>query len=227
MGPPRSDATSTDAVAPDTGWRQHGTTPDIHIAATDDPRDVLRRAEDQLARDPIADSFLIGLLHQRATKGVPGRYWVASERDGVPAGVVVQIPPGGLARLTTMPRAVVQRAADSIPAEGVPVGGVAGPPDAATAFAAQCADTTKSPVVPTMGERLYEVVDVHAPRRVPGSMRPATTGDMPLLLEWTRAFGIGTAQGFGAASTADRTSAAPVDIASPCESGPMRVRCSR
>ncbi len=171
---------------------------DYDVVATHDPAVALELVSAVLERDPTGNCFLVGLLRGRSASGVPGRYWVA-RAAGEAAGIAVQTPPGGIARISAMPRALAQLCAEAMLAEGVMVAGIDGAPEVALAFAGHWAESTKQAVVPVIGERVYEITRVEEqPVGVPGAMRTATDADTDVLMRWVAGFGADTATSFGA-----------------------------
>lgn len=78
--------------------------------------------------------------------------------------------------------------ADHLMANDWSIPGVVGPLPHSEQFASLWARRTGYNARVHMRERAYELRRVQAPQPVPGLLRPAETGDLPLLAEWTRAF---------------------------------------
>ena len=159
----------------------------IEVSFSDDAGWVLDKAKVFLRSKPVHHNLILALLHARVVHYEPGRYWVATDGNAV-VGVVFQSPLSFRAVVTPMVPEVVLPVVDAISDTGVKLPGVVG--DAATAayFAGQWAERQKSPVVPFIAQRLYEVDKVKMPTAVEGHFRKAVPNDRERLVDWVRRF---------------------------------------
>jgi predicted GNAT family acetyltransferase len=67
--------------------------------------------------------------------------------------------------------------------------GVVGPPDAALAFAERWVQAHGGQARTAMEERVFQLTEVIQPEPIAGSLRLATRGERPLLVDWITAFG--------------------------------------
>jgi len=192
----------------------------------DDPSQVLEEAAAFLASEPVLHNLILTLLHARASRPEPGRYWVASEGEKV-RGVVLQSPLSYAASVTPMPPEAVVAVVDAITASGIGLPGVNG--DAATAarFAGQWTERTRSAAIPFQGQRLYEFLESGERPPASGGLRRDTPGDRDLVVEWVRLFQIEIGE-------PDHDAAAIVDqwLASGCvwiwdDDGPVSMAVTR
>ena len=159
----------------------------IEVSYSDDAGWVLDKAKIFLRSKPVHHNLILTLLHARVAQYEPGRYWVVTDGNAV-VGVVFQSPLCFRAVVTPMVPEVVLPVVDAISDTGVKLPGVVG--DAATAayFAGQWAERQKSPVVPFIAQRLYEVDKVKVPTAVEGHFRKAVPDDRERLVDWVRRF---------------------------------------
>jgi hypothetical protein len=147
----------------------------VKILATDDPRLVLERANDLLARDPVRNNVLLTLLHARAARPLPGRYWIVDPSDC--SGVVFQSPISFSALVSSMNADAVDATVAAIAAAGVVLPGVVGEAATAARFAGAWTAATRSAATPVQGQRLYEVRKMIEPGIVAGRFRQAASSD--------------------------------------------------
>jgi RimJ/RimL family protein N-acetyltransferase len=162
----------------------------IGVLASADPRQVLDKAGELLAADPVGLNVVGTKLADAIRYGEPGRYWVGL-LDGVPAGIAVQQPADTPLAVGPMPAELVAAIADALDADGFALPGVFGPAGVAARFAEAWARRPKVTAVPTSEERLYEVRDLRFPDGVAGALRRATDADRELLLSWLPGFQAG------------------------------------
>src|SRR5580658_8465197 len=103
---------------------------ECQVLFSEDPRFVLRTADEFLTSEPVLHNLILSILHARAAQGDPGRYWIAFHREKA-IGVVVQSPLSFPATLTPIEPRAVSAVVDAIVEAGVTLPGVNG--DAATA----------------------------------------------------------------------------------------------
>jgi hypothetical protein len=166
----------------------------VTVSLTEDPARVLREAAAFLASDPLRHNLILSLLHLRADRPEPGRYWTAHDGPAV-AGVALQSPVHYPATLTPMGADVAAAVVDAIASEGAALPGVMG--DAATAaqFAGHWAERQRSAVVPFQGNRLYELVGIQPAPPVSGCLRQALPEERDLVVRWMRGFQRDTGEG--------------------------------
>lgn len=161
----------------------------VAVTAFDAPGDALAVAGQFLTADPIRHNLILTLLQSRVAHPRPGRYWVA-EADGRCAGVGLQSPLHFIAAVTPMTDEVTDAVADAIADSGAALAGVAGVAGTAARFAGRWSERVRCSIVPSEGQRIYEVKAVTTPAGVPGHLRPAGESDRELLVQWIRAFGL-------------------------------------
>jgi hypothetical protein len=158
----------------------------VTVVMTSDAQAALDWGHSFLVRDPVRHNVVLTVLSDRARHPQPGRYWLATDRTA--AGVVLQSPTDFSATLGLMAPHVVSAVVDAIVEEGVMLPGVNGQAEVAARFAGHWSAAAGCAAVPVQGERLYEIVDVMAPRGVRGQLRRARCADRMLVVEWLRAF---------------------------------------
>jgi len=159
--------------------------PETDVLATGDPRLVIERAGESLARDPVRNNVLLTLLHARVVDPQPGRYWVVGAD---PLGVVFQSPLGFFALVSSMSSEDVSAVVNVMTKARIRLPGVNGEATTAARFAGAWTEATKSSAVPVEGQRLYEAREIIIPTGVPGAFRPAAPEDFDVLVEWTQSF---------------------------------------
>jgi hypothetical protein len=159
----------------------------IQIAFTQDPAQVLSRAGEFLASEPVRHNLILSLLGARLTYPEPGRYWVAMERDNA-VGVVLQSPLPFPATLTSMESRVTAAMVNAIADAGVSLPGVNGDAATAACFAGQWTERCKAAAIPFQGNRLYELLDLGEVPSIEGGLRQAVPSDRALMIHWTHAF---------------------------------------
>jgi ribosomal protein S18 acetylase RimI-like enzyme len=164
---------------------------DIRVTFSDDPAWVLSTAGRFLASQPVLHNLVLSLLHVRAARSEPGRYWVA-HRDKIDgdkvAGVVFQSPLTFAATLTPMEPDVTVATVNAIADAGIALPGVNGEAATAATFAGHWTERHKSAAVPTHGQRIYEFLDPQEAPAIEGRLRKAIPKDHNLVASWTRAF---------------------------------------
>jgi predicted GNAT family acetyltransferase len=160
---------------------------ECQVLFSEDPRFVLRTADEFLTSEPVLHNLILSILHARAAQGDPGRYWIAFHREKA-IGVVVQSPLSFPATLTPIEPRAVSAVVDAIVEAGVTLPGVNG--DAATAaiFAGYWSERCKSAATPFQGTRLYELLELGELANSEGQLRQAGPNDRSRMILWTRAF---------------------------------------
>ena len=159
----------------------------VDVRRLEDPGAVLDAAGDFLASRPVEHNAILTLLHARATRPVPGRYWIAEDAGSVLA-VVFQSPRDYSAAVTPMDDAHVEAVVQEIDGEGVRLPGIIGEAPTAARFAGLWTEVTRSGAVPVGGQRLYALDRLALPAEVAGALRPALPADLSVVLEWSKAF---------------------------------------
>lgn len=159
----------------------------IEVSYSDNAGWVMDKAKVFLRSKPVHHNLILTLLHARARHYIPGRYWVATEKNVV-VGVVFQSPLSFRAIVTPMVPDVVPPVVDAISDAKVKLPGVVGDVTTAAYFAGQWAERQKSAAIPFLGQRLYEVDKVKEPTVVEGHFRRAVPDDRECLVDWVRHF---------------------------------------
>jgi len=159
----------------------------LQVHFSDDPAFVLNRAGVFLASQPVLHNLVLSILHARVAQPEPGRYWMATQQDGI-LGVVLQSPLTFPATLTPMQPPVAAAMADAIADAGFALPGVNGEAAAAAMFAGQWRERSKSAATPFQGNRLYELLQIGEDPGIEGELRQAGPEDRSLMILWTRAF---------------------------------------
>jgi uncharacterized protein len=161
----------------------------MQVRAIDDPAAFLEAAEALLLEDEARHNLMLGLAS--TLRDHPERYpdfglWLV-EHDGEPVGAALRTSPHNLvlsrARDDTAIDALAQAVEDELP-------GVVGALPEVEQFAH--AWTSRNGVTPQrrIAQGIFMLERVDPVEGVSGAMRPATSADRPLLLEWFLAFGI-------------------------------------
>lgn len=177
--------------------------PKLMVECCDGPAELLDRARPLLQGQPVRHNLILSILERRLLEPLPGRYWVAS-REGRCVGMAMQSPLHMPALLTRMPAPAAAALAEEIASSSAgSVPGVIAEAATAAAFAGQWSEATGAAVTPEEGARLYRLARLTPPPAPGGRLRLATEADLPVLLEWWRAFSIETgAEGEGPAEQA-------------------------
>jgi predicted GNAT family acetyltransferase len=85
-------------------------------------------------------------------------------------------------------RALIEALADRLASDGATLPTAGGPVQVADVFAARWSEATGAAASIQMQERIYECTAVVHPHGVGGAMRPYSTADRPVAIEWMRAF---------------------------------------
>jgi predicted GNAT family acetyltransferase len=159
----------------------------VQVVQVPDAAEWLRRAEPLLLADEARHNLILGLAG--TLRDQPGLYpehelWVVEE-NAVVAAAALRTPPNRLV-LAGGDRAALDTLADAL--EGLP-GVVAAVPEAHE-FAAAWNAKTGAEIRPGHAQGVYQLQRVVPPRPASGASRPASDGDVELLLEWLRGFSI-------------------------------------
>jgi GNAT superfamily N-acetyltransferase len=164
----------------------------MDVRASDDGAAALAATRAYLEAEPVGRNLVLTLLHGRASRPEPGRYWWAVDRSGSVVGVVFQSPPTFPATITPCAPAAVDALVDAIAGEGHVLSGVSGEVATAARFAGRWASRTKMPAAPAEGQRLYRLGTPVPPAPVGGALRLAGPDDRARLAQWIRDFAVDT-----------------------------------
>ncbi len=119
----------------------------------------------------------------------PGRYpnakyQAVAEAEGNLVGVAICTPPHNVVLSVMTDPSTVSALAVDVHDWRPTIPGVLGPTDATRAFAEQWLAVASEALQPSTAMRIFELERVNPVSGVPGAMRPATTDDRPLLVEW-------------------------------------------
>lgn len=154
---------------------------------SNDAAETLRSASEFLESNPVAHNLILTLLHQRASSGDPGRYWVVREDTGV-VGVVFQSPLDMRATCTPMPAAATRAAVEAIAADRIELPGIDGESVTSSIFAGHWTEVCHTGALPVLGMRLHKLGELTLPSGVSGHLRLAGPDDATLVLQWADAF---------------------------------------
>lgn len=160
---------------------------EISVRFYQDAASVLASAGDFLRSRPVVHNLMLTLLDSRLVEPEPGRYWVAS-RGAQVAGVIFQSPLTRPALLVPMDLDVVEALADTIAGQQIVLPGVNGEAATAASFAGRWSERCKTPALPVMGLRLYELQELQPLGPSEGSLRQAELSDRSVAIDWVREF---------------------------------------
>ncbi|MGO8874484.1 MAG: GNAT family N-acetyltransferase [Acidimicrobiales bacterium] len=159
----------------------------VTVEATANAAEVIERAGTYLAARPVEHNLVLTLLHERATRPQPGRYWVARE-GAIVVGVGFQSPLDFAVTLTPMQPEAAKAIAEAASGVGALLPGVSGEAGTAATFAGHWTEIHKTAARPLAGQRLYRLGDLHLPEGVSGLLRPANEADLSLVGTFVREF---------------------------------------
>lgn len=159
----------------------------VTVEATASAAEVIERAATYLSARPVEHNLVLTLLHERAARPQPGRYWIAREGTTV-VGVGFQSPLDFAVTLTPMPPGAARAIAEAASSAGVQLPGVSGEAGTAATFAGHWTEVHKTAAHPLSGQRLYRLGDLHLPEGVSGQLRPADESDLSLVGTFVREF---------------------------------------
>lgn len=159
----------------------------MHVAASADAGEVLARAGEHLASDPVLNNLILTLLHDRLEQPEPGRYWMVSDGPRV-VGVGFQSPLSFPIVLSHMSREAIAELVEAIASAGIDLPGVNAEAATAARFAGQWTERHKSAACPVMGLRIYECSEARLPAATRGKLRRALPEDRGLVAAWVEDF---------------------------------------
>jgi predicted GNAT family acetyltransferase len=154
-----------------------------HVAAFEE------RARHFLLEREAEHNLILGICGQIREGRYADPYLSVAADDGRVVAVVVRTPPHNvlLSHVDDV-RALEVIAQDVNDRFGPDVPGVLGAKDDARHFAGIWTTLTMKRAAPAMQQRIYEATETTPPDGVPGELRPATSDDRALLIEWHKAF---------------------------------------
>lgn len=159
----------------------------IKVTYSEDAAWVLDTAKEFLAASPIRHNLILTLLNARTERFMPGRYWLATDRDTV-IGVALQSPLDFPITVTPMSVEAVTAVTGAIAEAKVSLPGVNGEAATAACFAGQWTEHCGLAATPCQGQRIYEVTEVEESAVTKHRLRQASANDYELLLNWVEGF---------------------------------------
>jgi predicted GNAT family acetyltransferase len=156
----------------------------LRVTELDDAAVASAQAHEFLAAFPTHHNVLLTVLAQHRERAAGGRFWIVADGDVV-VGFASHAPLGQRVGLARMHDDAIRALADAI---DPPVPGVVGAAADAATFAGHFAERHHVPVAPFEAQRLYELSCLEAVATSPGTLRPATRSDEPVLIDWSGAF---------------------------------------
>jgi predicted GNAT family acetyltransferase len=156
----------------------------------DSAASFLRRAEPFLLRAEAENNLLLGIATALARTAPLGRraYFVTVESEEV-VGCALRTPPHKLALTRIDDEPALRVLADDVFQLDPDLPMVMGPEPSIASFASHWRARSGANPSPMMRQRIYESRSVRLPAElVPGALRQATQGDLPLLVPWIADF---------------------------------------
>jgi predicted GNAT family acetyltransferase len=156
--------------------------------ASADASEFLECAGDYLRAHPVEHSVILTNAERRVGTDGPNNLWAwLAAADGTVRGAAMHTPPYGLA-VSVAPDEAIDALAAGVFEHGRDLPGVGGPRRQAEAFAAAWSSRTGAPVSLSARHVMYAADAATPPAGVPGRLRRAESGEVPLLCEWLAAF---------------------------------------
>lgn len=159
----------------------------MNVRRLDDPVAFLEAAEPLLLRDEARHNLILGLaatLRDHPSLYPEYRLWLIQE-DSKTIGAALRTPPYNLILARPRDEGALEALAGALEEE---IPGVVGALPEVETFAAIWAGAAGATPRLRMTQGIYALERVRPVSQVAGSMRPATDDDIPLLLDWWRAF---------------------------------------
>jgi GNAT superfamily N-acetyltransferase len=148
---------------------------------TEDASEALGACESYLISRPVEHNIVLRVLRFRIGDSTPGRYWWIDDR-GTVVGFAMQSALSFHSAITPMTTLAIGAVVDVMSETAPDLPGVASDAASAASFAANWAERLRIPVVPVEAQRIYRLVALHPPDRVPGRFRPANDVDRDTLV---------------------------------------------
>jgi uncharacterized protein len=164
----------------------------MEVILVGDAASFLRAAAPVLDRDPAANNLPLGVAESLVRK--PDAYegavfWIAAPSEGEPAvGAALRTPPYPLLLADPIDPAAVDAFVQALADTGTDLPGVTANEPWAHGFADGWSAATGVPWRLGLGQGVYALTEVVAPKSVPGVARPATDRDRALLERWLDEF---------------------------------------
>ncbi|MCT2588179.1 GNAT family N-acetyltransferase [Actinophytocola gossypii] len=164
----------------------------MDVQVYDDPRQFRAAYGDLYSADPVRHTLALTVIRRfveddnNLDGDRPVPVMLTAHHDGRLHGVALRTPPWPLI-VSGLPADAAPAAAARLHQVDPDLPGVNGPRELSEAFAAAWAAHTGAATREVMAGRLYGLGDLRPPG-VPGRARLATEADLPLLVEWRRAF---------------------------------------
>ena len=173
--------------------------PGPNPAFFDDPAGFLAEAGEHLAADPVLNTVLATVAERAAAEDAAGiapdpeapyRWWAVLREGDQVVGAAMRTAPFEPYPPFVLPMhdPAALALARALHARGEEVRGVNGVLTAARACAEELARLTGGGVEVTMHTRLYRLDGVVPPAPARGTLRPATQGEVDLVVDWFNAF---------------------------------------
>ncbi len=159
----------------------------MHVVSSADPGQVLAKAGEHLASDPVLHNLILTLLHERLEQPEPGRYWMVNDGPQV-VGVGFQSPLSFPIVLSLMSREAIAALVEAIASAGIDLPGVHAEAATAARFAGQWTERRKAAACPAEGLRIYECREARLPAATRGNLRRALPEDRGLVAAWVKGF---------------------------------------
>jgi GNAT superfamily N-acetyltransferase len=193
--------------------------PAFEVVFFDDPADLLDRAGDWLAAEPVVSTVVATVAGRMAQAGSTGAmtpyswFAVVTDASGEVAGVAMRTAPFPPypPYLLAMPDGAAIALADALADRGEEVAGVNGALPAARVFADRFAERVGGEVAVSMRTRLFELGTLVDPPSARGRLRTAYDDEAPLALEWFRQFHIDADEQAGHAAHSERAEGTTLD----------------
>jgi predicted GNAT family acetyltransferase len=163
--------------------------PDVMDVRAHDDRDRFAAAVGAMySADPVRHTLAISVIARFFPDPAADPVMFTVHRGGELYGAAFRTPPWPLI-ISGLPVDAAPATAELLAAVDPDVPGVNGPRELAEGFARAWAEHTGAGLREAMAGRLYELGDLVVPT-APGSNRPATADDVPLLVGWRKDFQI-------------------------------------
>jgi uncharacterized protein len=155
------------------------------------PSAFLEKAESWLTQREVENSLILGIC--KRMQRYPDRvkiqpYLAVVDSDGEVVLAAMMTPPYNLVLAGEPDERALRRLAEHLKEENWEPPGVMGLRTTSQKFSRIWAEVAGRQVRAGMNQRIFELTEVRPPEGVPGRMRAAETGDIPLAAEWITRF---------------------------------------